>query len=171
MDRNLGRRGVSSFRDNDATGEDGGVCLGGDVGVEHRGVDVTGVESFKRLSHCGWKPDPMDAAVVIDQLGSAPVVVLGHSLGGITAYQLAAQHPDLVRALVIEDIGAVVRQPEVSHPVLDVRNWPRYASTREELAEAIRARGVLEADYFLLSAVVDEQGWRLLFDYEEMMTV
>ena len=48
-----------------------------------------------------------DAAAVIDRLGSAPVVVLGHSLGGITAYQPAAQHPDLVRALIIEDIGAV----------------------------------------------------------------
>jgi pimeloyl-ACP methyl ester carboxylesterase len=32
-----------------------------------------------------------DAAAVIDRLGSAPVVELGHSLGGITAYQLAAQ--------------------------------------------------------------------------------
>lgn len=112
-----------------------------------------------------------DAAAVIDQLGSGPVVVLGHSLGGITAYQLAAQHPELVRALIIEDISTVVRQPEVSHPVLDVRGWPRYAPTREALAEAIRAHGVLEVDYFLLSAVVDEQGWRLLFDYSEMMTV
>jgi esterase len=112
-----------------------------------------------------------DAAAVIDQLGSGPVVVLGHSLGGITAYQLAAQHPKLVRALIIEDVGAVMRQPEVSHPVLDVRDWPRCAPTRQELAEAIRARGVLEADYFLRSAVVDEQGWRLLFDYDEMMAV
>jgi pimeloyl-ACP methyl ester carboxylesterase len=112
-----------------------------------------------------------DAAAAIDQLGSGPVVVLGHSLGGVTAYQLAAQHPELVRALIIEDIGAVIRQPEVPHPVLDVRNWPRYAPTREALAEAIRAQGVLEADYFLLSAVVDEQGWRLLFDYGEMMAV
>jgi len=36
----------------------------------------------------------------------APVVLLGHSLGGINAYQLAAWHPDLVRAIIIEDIGA-----------------------------------------------------------------
>jgi pimeloyl-ACP methyl ester carboxylesterase len=112
-----------------------------------------------------------DAAAVIDQLGSDPVVVLGHSLGGITAYQLAAQHPELVRALIVEDVGAVMRQPEVCHPVLDVRNWPRCAPTREALAEAIRAHGVPDADYFLHSAVVDEQGWRLLFDYDEMMAV
>lgn len=112
-----------------------------------------------------------DAAAVIRRLGSDPVVVLGHSLGGITAYQLAAQHPELVRALIIEDVGAVMRRPEVSHPVLDVGGWPRSAPTREALAEAIRTRGVPGVGYFLHSAVVDEQGWRLLFDYDEMMAV
>lgn len=29
-------------------------------------------------------------------------MVLGHSLGGINAYQLATRHPGLVRALVVE---------------------------------------------------------------------
>lgn len=112
-----------------------------------------------------------DAAAVIDRLGSDPVVVLGHSLGGITAYQLAARHPERVRALIIEDVGAVMRRPEVLHPVLDVRGWPRFAPTREAFAEAIRAHGVPDVDYFLRSAVAGEQGWRLLFDYDEMMAV
>jgi esterase len=57
-----------------------------------------------------------DAAAVIHRLGSDPVVVLGHSLGGITAYQLAARHPELVRALIVEDVGAVMRQPGVPTP-------------------------------------------------------
>jgi esterase len=35
-------------------------------------------------------------------------VIIGNSLGGVNAYQFAARHPQLVRALVIEDIGAVV---------------------------------------------------------------
>ena len=52
-----------------------------------------------------------DAAAVTDRLGSDPAVVLGHSLGGITAYQLAAHHPELVRALIIEDVGAVMANP------------------------------------------------------------
>jgi pimeloyl-ACP methyl ester carboxylesterase len=112
-----------------------------------------------------------DAAAVIDRWGGEPVVVLGHSLGGISAYQLAARHPELVRALIIEDAGAVMRQPEVARPVLDVRGWPRFAPTREALAAAIRDQGVPDASYFLHSAVADQQGWRLLFDYEEMMTV
>jgi esterase len=112
-----------------------------------------------------------DAVAVIDQLGSDPVVVLGHSLGGITAYQLAARYPELIRALIIEDVCAVMRQPEVPHPVLDVRGWPRSAPTGEALVEGIRAQGISDVDYFLRSAVAGEQGWRLLFDYDEMMAV
>jgi pimeloyl-ACP methyl ester carboxylesterase len=112
-----------------------------------------------------------DAAAVIDKLGDQPVVVLGHSLGGITAYQLAARHPELVCALIVEDVGAVMRQPEVAKPVLDIRGWPRFAPSRESLAEAIRAQGIPDASYLLHSAVAVEQGWRLLFDYDEMMAV
>ncbi|WP_037604348.1 alpha/beta fold hydrolase [Streptacidiphilus rugosus] len=41
-------------------------------------------------------------------LGVGAVPVLGHSLGGVNAYQFAARHPDRVSALVVEEIGAVV---------------------------------------------------------------
>jgi esterase len=112
-----------------------------------------------------------DAAAVIDALGIGPVAVLGHSLGGITAYQLAVRFPTLVRALVIEDVGAVMREPEIEHPVLDVRGWPTRAPSRAALAQAIQARGVPDAGYFLQSAVPNGDGWRLLFDPEEMMDV
>jgi pimeloyl-ACP methyl ester carboxylesterase len=112
-----------------------------------------------------------DAAAAIDALGLGPVLVLGHSLGGITAYQLAARHPELVRALVIEDVGAVMRNPEVEHPMLDVRGWPTRSPSLVALAEAIKARGVPDASYFLQSAVPEDDGWQLLFDPDEMMDV
>jgi pimeloyl-ACP methyl ester carboxylesterase len=44
-----------------------------------------------------------DLAAWIDVLGLAPAVVIGQSLGGHTAFLLAAQRPDLVRALVVAE--------------------------------------------------------------------
>jgi pimeloyl-ACP methyl ester carboxylesterase len=112
-----------------------------------------------------------DAADLVRDLDVGPVIVLGHSLGGITAYQLAARHPDLVSALIVEDVGPVMRRPEIAHPVLDVRGWPREAATRADLDAAIRARGVPDAAYFMQSAEPGGDGWRLLFDWEQMVAV
>jgi pimeloyl-ACP methyl ester carboxylesterase len=44
-----------------------------------------------------------DSLALVRNLLSEPAVLLGHSLGGLVAIQLAAQHPGLVRALVLED--------------------------------------------------------------------
>ncbi|MGX8903720.1 alpha/beta fold hydrolase [Streptomyces netropsis] len=49
-----------------------------------------------------------DVAAFHRHLGVGPVPVLGHSLGGVNAYQFAARHADKVSALIVEDIGAVV---------------------------------------------------------------
>lgn len=42
-----------------------------------------------------------DAAALISELGTGPVVFLGLSMGGMVAQELALRHPSLVRALVI----------------------------------------------------------------------
>jgi pimeloyl-ACP methyl ester carboxylesterase len=47
-----------------------------------------------------------DLAEVIESLG-APVDLLGHSMGGKAAMQLALTRPDLVRRLVVADIAPV----------------------------------------------------------------
>jgi pimeloyl-ACP methyl ester carboxylesterase len=41
------------------------------------------------------------AGRLLDALGTGPVVVAGHSLGGAVALALAARHPELVKALVL----------------------------------------------------------------------
>jgi pimeloyl-ACP methyl ester carboxylesterase len=42
---------------------------------------------------------------MIEHLGGAPVVVLGSSMGGSAAIELAAKHPKLVSKLILNDIG------------------------------------------------------------------
>src|ERR1051325_6660659 len=44
-----------------------------------------------------------DAAAVIRELGLEQPYVFGHSMGAITAATLAARHPELVRAAILED--------------------------------------------------------------------
>ncbi|MGW7466819.1 alpha/beta fold hydrolase [Streptomyces xantholiticus] len=88
------------------------------------------------------------------------VVVLGHSLGGVNAYQLAACHPHLVSALVIEDIGAVV-DDDLSFCL----SWPHRAPTRSalvaELGDAVR---------YLTDAIREyADGWGLAFRPQDMV--
>jgi pimeloyl-ACP methyl ester carboxylesterase len=45
-----------------------------------------------------------DVLEAMDALGVLAAAVIGHSMGGVTAYLLAATHPARVRALVLEDM-------------------------------------------------------------------
>ena len=92
---------------------------------------------------------------------SAPVVVLGNSLGGINALQFAARHPDLVRALILEDIAV-----EVNTDIGFVREWAGDFPTRQALAQHVGSRML---PYLEDSFRHTSTGWRLAFDPEDMV--
>ncbi|MFB7512699.1 alpha/beta fold hydrolase [Streptomyces sp. NPDC056144] len=101
-----------------------------------------------------------DAATVLERLGIGGAVVLGHSLGGVNAYQLAARHPGLVSALIVEDIGA-----EVDGDLSFGLAWPRRVPTRAELLAALGSSALHLADAVREYA----DGWGLAFDPEDMV--
>ncbi|MGH3428397.1 MAG: alpha/beta fold hydrolase [Mycobacteriales bacterium] len=69
-------------------------------------------------------------------------------------------------------ISAVTTWPTTAvRSTLDVRGWPTRAPSLAALAKAIEARGVPDTSYFLQSAVPEGDGWRLLFDPDEMMDI
>lgn len=45
-----------------------------------------------------------DVAGLMDELGILAAIVVGHSMGAVTAYNLAAEQPDRVRLLVLEEM-------------------------------------------------------------------
>jgi pimeloyl-ACP methyl ester carboxylesterase len=92
---------------------------------------------------------------------SAPVVLLGNSLGGINALQFAAKYPDLVRGLVLEDIAV-----EVNTDIGFVRAWSGNFQTRDALAERIGSRLL---PYLEDSFRESPDGWRLAFHPEDMV--
>jgi pimeloyl-ACP methyl ester carboxylesterase len=65
----------------------------------------------------GWMADERDYSLgtyaeqlrqMIDHLGGGPVAVLGSSMGGSAAIELAAHHPGLVDRLILNDIGPFI---------------------------------------------------------------
>ncbi|MEV4762002.1 alpha/beta hydrolase [Micromonospora chokoriensis] len=94
-------------------------------------------------------------------LGVGPVAVLGHSLGGVNAYQYAGRHPDRVTALIVEDIGAVV-DCDWSFTTRLIREAP----SREALTSALGAA----APYLACSFRQSKDGWRFSFDIDDTVT-
>ncbi|MEV4871364.1 alpha/beta fold hydrolase [Streptomyces syringium] len=95
-----------------------------------------------------------DVAALHRHLGVGPVPVLGHSLGGVNAYQFAARHADKVSALIVEDIGAVV-DCDWSFTT----RLPGVAPSREALAAALgEAAPCLECSFRRA-----DQGWGFSF--------
>lgn len=87
---------------------------------ERRPCDVSRAACVDDLAH--W----------IELLGLAPAVVIGQSLGGHTAFLLAARRPELVRALVVVE-AAPPADPDAPAIVARwLRSWPAPFAGRAE---------------------------------------
>ncbi|WP_204988005.1 alpha/beta fold hydrolase [Sporolactobacillus pectinivorans] len=96
-------------------------------------------------------------------LQNKPVVILGHSLGGVNAYQAAARRKNPVHGLIIEDIGAVVND-DLSFARSIVDSTP----TLSALGESLKKFGINDYRYFIESAYENESGWHFRFDKENL---
>ncbi|MFF4370581.1 alpha/beta fold hydrolase [Streptomyces sp. NPDC001594] len=101
-----------------------------------------------------------DLFALLDHLGIDRAVFLGHSLGAINAYHLAAERPELVEALI--DVDTAADLPDHGAGPLDfVLNLPYTAPTSEEL---VAACGPLAPFLGLvMRPLPDGSGWRLPF--------
>jgi pimeloyl-ACP methyl ester carboxylesterase len=52
-----------------------------------------------------------DVTGLLAQLGDQPIDLVGHSLGGLVACLVASSHPELIRRLVLEDVGLLRPRP------------------------------------------------------------
>lgn len=103
-----------------------------------------------------------DIDALLDHLGvRVPVVLAGHSFGGMVANLYAAKRPERVRAIVMEDID-VARDDHDDF----ILGWGGTHATREALEAKIGAR---LAPYLQKQIVAAEGGFRLAFDPAEVL--
>ena len=127
--------------------------------------------------HSGWRDDgaysPIgmadDLALVIAAHAPDARVVVGMSLGGLTAMELAARHPDLVRALVMVDITPGVNSAKTK-AVTDFVDGPQSFASFDDLlrrtmefnptrSESSLRRGILHN-----ARRLDDGSWQWRYD-------
>ena len=127
--------------------------------------------------HSQWRDDGAytprnladDVAVAIDELARDAALVVGMSLGGLTAMELAAHHPHLVRALMLVDITPGVNSAKAK-AIIDFVDGPQsFASFTDLLqrtmehnptrSESSLRRGILHNAHQL-----DDGSWQWRYD-------
>ncbi len=103
-----------------------------------------------------------DVLTVLDTLNIAQAYLLGHSLGGKVAMEIALQYPARVRALVIADIAPVSYEP--SHntildalETLELTHVDSRQSADTQLAKSIHEVGVRQ--FLLKNLYKTDSGW------------
>ncbi|WP_155769068.1 alpha/beta fold hydrolase [Mycobacterium asiaticum] len=117
----------------------------------HRGRDVD-------------DPYPISTERFVADLGEAvgglrvPVTLIGHSMGGLHSWCLAAERPDLVTALVVEDMA-----PDfVGRTTGPWEPWLHALPVEFNSSERVFAEfGPVAGQYFLEAFDRTETGWRL----------
>ncbi len=102
-------------------------------------VDLPGHgHSDWREDHSYWPPHLADdVAVVVREVAPTAELVVGMSLGGLTAICLAAQHPELVRRLAIVDVTPGVDHAKAEPIVTFVSGPETFASFQEILDRTV----------------------------------
>jgi pimeloyl-ACP methyl ester carboxylesterase len=111
----------------------------------------------------GWRTEDF----VADAAELEPAVVIGHSMGGLHAWCLAAARPDLVRGIVIEDMAPDQRGRTVEEWRAYFDSWPVPFASLAHVREFFGDLG----DYF--AECVDERadGYHLTADLTDLYDI
>jgi len=111
-----------------------------------------------------------DAIAVIEHLQLSPVIVIGHSLGALNAWVLAARRPDLVSAVIINDMTAnTLGLPYRESWASWFDRWPLPFASMKEVRGYFYSLRPSYADYFMEIMEEREDGYWPLFEVEHML--
>jgi pimeloyl-ACP methyl ester carboxylesterase len=131
------------------------------------GLDARGHGRNPHRRACDTATFVADLAAAVHELDLAPAVVIGHSMGGLHGLALAAEHPELVRGLVVEDMAVDQRGRSTDDwkPVFDA--WPVPFHSLGHVREFFGD----QADYFAECVEERADGYHLIADLEQLYAI
>lgn len=138
--------------------------------TEHGHVVGLDARAHGRNPHraaCRTEDFVADVAALIRSLDAGPAVLIGHSMGGLHAWMTAARHPELVRAVVVEDMAPDQRGRTVEAWRGYFESWPVPFQSLAHVREFFAPYG----DYFVECMTEREDGYYLLADLNELYEI
>ncbi|MGN2641996.1 alpha/beta fold hydrolase [Nocardia takedensis] len=120
--------------------------------------------TFDAAGHGRAAPAALTTEAFIDDLAAAtasitePMVVIGHSMGGLHGWVFAARFPERVRALVVEDIAPDFRGRTAADWAALIRTWPQPFPDERAVLDFF---GPVAGRYFLNAFTRGPDGYRL----------
>lgn len=106
------------------------------------------------LSTEAFVADLADHLEAIDE----PMILIGHSMGGLHAWCYAAQHPERVRGLVVEDMAPDFRGGSADAWAAVIASWPQPFADEQAVIDYF---GPIAGPYFAASFTRGPDGLRL----------
>ncbi|MBF6332765.1 alpha/beta fold hydrolase [Nocardia transvalensis] len=122
------------------------------------------VFTFDAAGHGRAAPQELTTEAFVADLATAtasiaePMVVIGHSMGALHGWVYAADHPDRVRALVVEDMAPDYRGRTARDWAAMIAAWPQPFRTADAVLDFF---GPVAGRYFLNSFTEGPDGYRL----------
>lgn len=136
--------------------------------------DYGHVYTFDAAGHGRPAPASLTTEAFVADLESAlspidePMVVIGHSMGGLHGWCLTAQFPERVRGLVVEDMAPDFQGRTAAHWAAMIRAWPQPFLSEESMLEFF---GPVAGQYFIDSFERRADGWYLHGDVETFRAI
>lgn len=101
-----------------------------------------------------------DVATVLERATETSAVLIGHSMGGLHALATAARHPELVEAVVVEDMAVDLRGLTVEPWRAHFDSWPEAFTCLAHVRDYFGPAG----DYFAECVEERSDGYYLIAD-------
>jgi pimeloyl-ACP methyl ester carboxylesterase len=108
-----------------------------------------------------------DLAELVTSLDAGPAIMIGHSMGGLHAWVFAATYPQLVRAVVVEDIAPDQRGKTVDEWRDYFDSWPVPFQSLAHIRQFFGSTG----NYFTECVVERADGYHLMADLEDLYEI